>query len=343
MLFRHFGEPAYAWLIADRPTRTPQALFTGAIDLPPARPPAQGSKLWPEMGYLALRSNEGTNYWSGRGWSLFATFSGQGVHEHADKLSLILFADGHLWLPDPEAKPSAEHAFSSATQAELNRQTLCHNTLLVDRQSQRFTGQRLDLLEFTNAPGLQRATIGDLQGRLYEGVRQTRTLIVGDDYTLDFFQAASATPHEFVWLTHVDGEPAGGNVLATNPVALPAGPPWSYLRDARSAGAAAGRPQSVWECFSDGTHLLRLDVLSDGPAEAVHCGFPRADGPTASTLPMRLLKRQGTNAWFLAAYRIVPKASEAAELAVAPAGAGNVEVTVRASGKVYRHMVRRLQ
>ena len=85
-------------------TRTPQALFAGVIDLPPAPPPVQSSRLWPEMGYVALRSNEGTNYWSGQGWSLFATFSGQPVHEHADKLSLILFADGHLWLPDSEAR-----------------------------------------------------------------------------------------------------------------------------------------------------------------------------------------------------------------------------------------------
>ena len=83
----------------------------------PSLPRGSGAlTLWPEMGYVALRSNAGTNYWSGQGWSLFATFSGQPVHEHADKLSLILFADGHLWLPDSEAKPSAEHAFSSITQ-----------------------------------------------------------------------------------------------------------------------------------------------------------------------------------------------------------------------------------
>jgi len=34
----------------------------------------------------------------------FGTFSGQPVHENADKLSIILFGDGHLWLPDCEAR-----------------------------------------------------------------------------------------------------------------------------------------------------------------------------------------------------------------------------------------------
>jgi len=290
------------------------------------------------MGYVALRSDAGTNYWSGRGWSLFATFSGQPVHEHADKLSLILFADGHLWLPDLEARTSAEHAFSSLTQGELNRQTVCHNTLLVDGHSQRLMGQRLDLVECTNAPGLQRATIGDLQGRLYEGVRQLRTLIVTEHYVLDFFQAASAAPHEFAWLTHVDGEPAGGSLRATNAVTWPTSAPWSYLREPRGASATG----QVWECFSDGQHTFRMDVLADGPAEVVHCGFPRDDSRAAPTIPMRLFKRQGTNAWFLAAYRLVQKPGEPVELKVAPGGAGQMAITLRLDGKGSQHTVPRL-
>jgi hypothetical protein len=289
------------------------------------------------MGYVALRSNEGTNYWSGRGWSLFATFSGQPVHEHADKLSLILFGNGHLWLPDSEARTSAEHAFSSATQAELNRQTLCHNTLLVDGRSQRFAGQRLDLLEFTNAPGFKQATIGDRQGRLYEGVRQLRTLIVTEGYVVDFFQAASAAPHEFAWLTHVNGEPASGSVAATNTVALPAGAPWSYLRNPRCGGIRS----QVWECFSDGQQTLRLDLLADGPAEVVHCGFPRDDSPGSQTIPMRIFGRQGNAAWFLAVYRLGAKPGPA-ELKVAPAGATGMTVTLRLDEKVVQHTVPRL-
>jgi prepilin-type processing-associated H-X9-DG protein len=338
ILFRQFHALSYAWLIADRRSRTPQALFNGLIDLPPSPPPRQQSRLWPEMGYLALRSNEGTNYWSGRGWSLFATFSGQPVHEHADKLSHILFADGHLWLPDSEAKPSAEHAFSSVTQVELNRETICHNTLLVDGRSQRLSGQRLDLLEFTNAPGLKRATIGDLHGRLYEGVRQLRTLIVSEGWVLDFFQAASAAPHEFAWLTHVDGKPAGGSLHVTNAVTWPSGAPWSYLREPRGASATG----QVWECFSDGEHTFRMDVLTDGPAEVVHCGFPRDDSPASRTLPMRLIKRRGTNAWFLAAYRIVARPGEAAELSVMPVGAEETDIALRMEDKVFRYRLRKL-
>ena len=337
VLCRQFHEPPYAWIIGDRKSRAPQALFTGAIEPPPGSPPAQSSRLWPEMGYVALRSNEGTNYWSGGGWSLFATYSGQPVHDHADKLSLILYADGHLWLPDPEARTSAEHAFSSATQAQLNRQTLCHNTLLVDGHSQRFPGQRLDLLDFTNTPGLKQAAIGDLQGRLYEGVRQVRTLIVTTNYVLDFFQAASGTPREFSWLTHVDGSPAAGSIRATSAFALPSSAPWSYLRDARSAPANG----PWWEAFSAGRQTFRIDCLSDGAAEVVQCGFPRDDSSGGQALPMRMVTRRGTNAWFLAVYRLVASPQETAGLEVAPAGPDQVEITLHLAGRTYHHRLPR--
>jgi hypothetical protein len=88
---------------------------------------------------------------------------------------------------------------------------------------------------------------------------------------------------------------------------------------------------------------LRLDVLTDGPTEVVHCGFPRDDSQAAPTLPMRLFKRQGTNAWFLAAYRIVAKPGDPAELKVLPAGPDKMGITLRVGGRVFRHTVPRLQ
>jgi hypothetical protein len=338
ILFRQYRDPVYAWLITEGGKRTAQALFSGVPVLPRGLAPAQRSRLWPEMGYAALRSNEGKRYWSGKGWSVFATFSGQPVHEHADKLSLILFADGHLWLPDCEAKTSAEHAFSSATQGQLNRSTICHNTLLVDGHSQRFAGTRLDLIEFTNAPGLKRVTLADLHGRLYDGVRQSRTLIVTRDYVLDFFQASSAEPHDFTWLTHVDGQRVAGSVAGTTPVKLPAEAPWSYLREPK----VAGRTNQFWESFAHGKKRLRLDLLADAPAEITHCGFPRDDSPSSETIPMRMVQRRGTNAWFLAVYRMVGRPNQTVRLEVGHSQPGQFAVSASIGRKIIRHTVPRL-
>ena len=144
---------------------------------------------------------------------------------------------------------------------------------------------------------------------------------------------SSGTPREFSWLTHVDGSLAAGSIRATNAFALPSSAPWSYLRDARSAPANG----PWWEAFSAGRQIFRMDCLSDGPAEVVQCGFPRDDSAGASLLPMRLVNRRGTNAWFLAVYRLVATPDEPAGLGVAPAGPDQVEITLQLAGRAYRH------
>lgn len=306
VLFRRLAEPTYAWLLADRPSRSPAALFSGGPKLPAAPPPPQTSHLWPEMGYLALRSQEGVSYWTGQGWSLFATYSAQPVHEHADKLSVQLFGDGHLWLPDLEARSSAPHAFSSPVQRELNRHTLCHNTLMVDNQNQRFPARPLDLVEFRLLPTVKRASFGDLSGQLYPGVRQLRTLIVRPEYVLDFHQARADGPRQFSWLTHVNGEAPTRPAIELQPVHLPQGPPWRYLTEAR-VGQAGSHYTEAFAAPRDVSRpglVLQLDLWSNQPLEIVHCRFPLDDGPRADTLPMRLARCQGSQVWFLALYRL---------------------------------------
>ncbi len=326
MLFRQFRDPTCGWILSGLQRRNPQALFSGIAELPRSTPaPASFSRIWTEMGYVALRSNEGTNYWNGQGWSLFATSSGQPVHAHADKLSLILFANGHLWLPDCEAVPSAEHAFSSATQKFLNRETICHNTLLVDGRSQRFPGQRLDLVSFSNTPSLKQVTMGDLQGRLYEGVRQLRTLIVCPECVIDCFQVSADNAHEYMWLTHVDGRSVAASTPATRTFTWSSNEPWLYLRSPR-AGPATNQ---LWECFSHNGDSLRMDLRADGPTTPITCGFPEQDAPAAKTIPMRLFTRQGTKAWFLALYRSAGTTAPTPGFSLAPAPGGRVVITLK--------------
>ncbi len=326
VLYRRFREPACGWLIRDRGIRAPTALFWGRPELPQVVAPVQVSGHWPEMGYVALRSNEGTGYWSGAGWTVFATYSGQTVHEHADKLSIILYADGHLWLPDREARTSAEHAFSASTQGVLNRQTLGHNTLLVNGLSQTSVGHRLDFLGFTNTGSLKQVSIGDLNGRLYRGVRQLRTVAVTKDFVLDFFQAASDAPSEFAWLTHVDGERIGGSPAPREPVSLPKDAPWSYLRNPRAVVASG----PAWEAFrvpaggGQGTSgvssvsrpFFRMDLQSDAPMDVIQCAFPKDDSASPELMPMRIFKRHGTSAWFAAVYRTGDQPPESCSLSV---------------------------
>lgn len=333
LLARRFGDPAYAWLIHDRQTRVPQALFSGLPQLAPGAPPPQQTQVWTNMGYAALRSVEGTAYWSGEGWTAFATFSGQPVHQHADKLSVLLFGGGHLWLPDREARTAAEHAFSSAVQNRLNRETLCHNTLLVDHRSQAHPGQRLELVEFVSEPDAKRLTMADPRGRLYPGVRQMRTLIVRRDYVLDFFQVRSEALHDYAWVVHMDGEPAHNSLTNWTGTTFPTNAPWSYLLSPRRAPT----PSAYEEKFTHAGQAMRLDLRCDGPAEVVQCGFPADDSPNPKPLPMRLVQCRRTGAWFLAVYCL---GSERAEPVAVETGKPRTwEIMLNVSGKTARHSV----
>ncbi|MBP8258843.1 MAG: heparinase II/III family protein [Verrucomicrobia bacterium] len=334
ILARRFDDPAYSWLIRDQKTRAVQALFTGLPELPAGAPPPQISRVWPRMGYAALRPVEGDRYWSGGGWTAFATFSAKPVHQHADKLSVMLFGGGRLWLPDREAATSAAHAFSSAIQSRLNRETICHNTLLVDDRSQRHPPERLELVEFDSRPNLKRLTIADRKGHLYPGVRQMRTLIVRETEVLDFFQVQSDQPHDYAWMVHVDGRPGTSSLAGWTPAVLPAQAPWSYLRDARRAPSAG----EYRESFSHESQTMRFDLRADGPVEMVQCGFPRDDSPDPELLPMRLARCRRSAAWFLASYRLdAPDAADAVD--IRSFGARTWEIVVRRGGVDTTHRI----
>lgn len=338
VLFRRTGDPRVAWLIRDAGERSPRALFEGSPRLPSSAPPPQSSRLWPEQGYVALRTVEGPEYWSGRGWTLFATYAASPVHANADKLSIILFGDGRLWLPDLEARPSAEHSFSAKVQAELNRETLCHNALVVDGRSQRHPDRRLDLVETSALPEAKRVSIGDLSGRLYEGVRQLRTCIVRDEYVLDVLQVRADSPRELAWTVHVDGRPGASSAGPGAPAELPPGPSWRYLKDPRAVEV----PRRFSETFEDGGRTFRLDILLDGPAELLSCGFPLDDGPTPRTVPMRMVRSRAAAARYVAVYRTGAPAREPLEVRAEPDVLESLRVEVRLGPRELRHRIPRL-
>lgn len=337
-LLRRFGEPAYAWLLRDAGERREQALFAGLVDLPPAEPPPQVSTHWPEHGYAALRSVEGPDYWSGEGWTLFATYSNSPVHTNEDKLSIMLFADGHLWLPDLEARTSAEHAFSARVQNELNRHTLCHNTMLVDGQTQRHPDRRLDLVEYYALPETKRISMGDLDGRLYPGVRQLRTCLVRKEYVLDMFQVQADATREFAWLLHVDGQPQDNPVRSWEPEALPQQGAWRYLRDAQHAPLN----EPYRETFHHEGRAFRVDAVTDGPVSLLRCGFPRDDSAQPDTVPMRAIRSRRPATWIVAVYRVGSAVDLPLVLTVTQGPLHSWEVGVALGDERYSHRIPQL-
>jgi hypothetical protein len=296
------------------------------------------TRLWPEHGYAALRTVEGEDYWSGRGWTVFATYADFNVHGNFDKLSIMLFGDGRCWAPRFEAFSLAEQKFAADIQKELNRATLCQNTVLVGAADQAAVPRKLDLVEFHALPDVKRLTIGDLAGRLYPGVRQLRTIIARNEYVLDFFQLESPTAQRYTWLLHVDGVPKADSATRWVDKPLPKAAPWKYLRDMKQASGSC----PYWEVFAHEDRRFRVDVASDGPVEIVRCGFPVDDTSRPATLPMLLIGASRPKAWFAAVYRTAVGPADTASIALEDDVLQSYLATVSVQGKAFTHRIGKL-
>lgn len=157
------------------------ALFTP--DLSDADTAQRGeSILLPEHGYVFLREagggQEHRDYWDAKSRCAFFTFDRAGVHAHADRLSWMYFAEGALLLADREARATAPHAFSSDVQRQLNRSTICQNTVMIDGHDQRSPRETLRLVEYHVTPGEQRVSAADVKGLLFRNISRRCATIV---------------------------------------------------------------------------------------------------------------------------------------------------------------------
>jgi len=238
-------------------------------DAPPL--PPLHSELFSEHGYVVLRWPEGPP--DPQNWTILATYDASGVHCHADKLSFMLFARGRLWLEDREAIATSVHAFSSEIQRTLNRHSICHNTLVVDWKNQRHVKRKLQILGFVRSSDHVRTTIADLEGLLYPGVKQLRSLLLTPNFALDILCASSVKPSLFILPLHVAGTPQPQSMKG-EAVKLPQGKPWSWLRRARKV--AKGRKMSFVFTDREG-RSFRIIGYSSVPGEVWLVDFPQDD------------------------------------------------------------------
>lgn len=302
-----YKAPEIAWLLSMREDVAPEALFlevlpacltSSHVDLERnVRSPAMQTRIWPEHGYVALRSEEGTDYWRGRGFSAFVSFDADLIHSHRDKFNLTAFADGVHVAVDAEARATSGHAFSSTVQSELNRSSICHNTVMVDGMDHRPIGRKLELVEFVNAPEVKLATIADLQGIVYPGVRMMRTVAVTRDFLLDVFQVASDTEHIYDYLFHTYSDSGSFEERGDyKPVDLGNKAPWKWLRDARSRTVS-----DDWSVTAkQGGVNVRLTMLGGQATEVITCSFPRDDLFSSPAIPMLMARRKGRSTTYVA-------------------------------------------
>ena len=299
-------DPHHAWLVSLNPEASADALFMPPLPEQLTPPPIR-SILLPEHGYVFLRTHSDADYWQNdAARCAFLTYDRSNVHANADKLSVMWFGEGRMLLSDVEGKTTSVHAFSSQIQRELNRGALSQNTVMIDGRDQICHPRMLRLIEYNDLPTEKRVSAGDLEGILYEGVRQMRTISLTEEYMLDVFQVACDRERQIDWIMHVMDEKAelvseeGSPVASAEPYALPQEGAWRWLRDAVSFEVE--RPiELAWQ---EGDIRVGLHMLDPGDAKVIHCGYPATDEPDSDSIPMLFVRRNGTQAVFAAVWTV---------------------------------------
>ncbi len=173
-------------VVEDRP-------LPGSVELP-----AAPSKVWPSYGLAMLRSDEAPSYWtSGKAIAVFQLMTQGYGHDHRDKLSIMLHGAGRLLYPDYNTVQYENPSIG------WTRNTIAHNTMMVDEQETRDAIPTAIRHEFSpHVKFLATSASG-----VFEGVDQTRALFLTSEYLLDVFRGTSRVPHTYDYLLHSFGRP----------------------------------------------------------------------------------------------------------------------------------------
>ncbi|MGE4489319.1 MAG: alginate lyase family protein [Kiritimatiellales bacterium] len=299
LLYTRTGNLEFAFLLNQNPVRSDDALWWGLSDIPKTDAPAMFSKLWLQHGYAVLRTQEGADYWNGEGRTLFASFSSNSGHAHADGLSIMLFWENHLWLRDTECRNSGRNTFYSDANQKLNWTTLAHNTVMIDGDSQVRNPAPLRVFEFAVTPDVKRLCIGDLSGHLYQGVQQLRTCIATADYVLDIFEIKADRPCDVAWITHVDADcdSVFSNVWKRSEWQAVAGR--GFLRNKETSQET----RRFWETFAQNDKHFRIDAVTTQPAKYVKTQFPLNEGNLSEQMLTRMIETVTDRIVFAVLYR----------------------------------------
>ncbi|MGI6081743.1 MAG: alginate lyase family protein [Limnochordia bacterium] len=264
-----------------------EALLYGPDEVRPSQPVVdlgnRKSLLYDASGLAALRV--------GRNYVLFKYGPHSGPHGHADKLSFSLYARGKAVSPDL-GSPS----YGAALYGTWYKQTLAHNTVVVDGQSQRNSmGGRLDWWEESRDFAGVAATVSDA----YPGVEHQRSVGLTANRLIIVDRMESDGERVFDWVYRNTGELSVTNQDDGERVEL------------MGSSAAYGNLQNVvaYECdqgqmthaaWDDKGIQIHLHVVAGAPYTLLTAAGPAVS--PAETMDMVLVRQQGTGAWYVAVF-----------------------------------------
>jgi hypothetical protein len=285
--YHAYRDPQILALLSNRTSF--ESLLLGRTAQAAAEPAVLKSMVFEDAGHAILRAR-------GRaGLTAALTFGPYGgFHGHFDKLSFVFFGFGRELGVDPGRARS--QAYRLPIHSKWYKATISHNTVLVDKQSQRPAAGRL--LQFTPGDAYTVAAARCDEG--YPGVKHARWLVLTGTYLLVVDRLQSDSEHWFDWLYHNKGtrltcEAADGSVDLAGEV-----PGGEYIRNARR-GAARGLIRARFEDAAVTTYLAM--AAQEGTVVTAGEGV---GGSVNDRVPMLMVGRQGRDVSFAAALEPVP-------------------------------------
>ena len=299
-----YGDPHLGWIVARGRSRGTSPsdlnrLLYGA-DAVIAEAPPSDSQILREHGWAVLRgSSAGGGHWDSPALTLFCTWDLHGIHANQDALSYQLHGRGRALVIDSESRAPG-HAFSSDVQRELNRHTLCHNTVMVDTRDQRPNPELLTLERADLTPGRQTVVLGDPSGVLYEGVTQRRALTLTDEGVTDVYEVRSDEQHTYDYLLHYPPEAVVDLGLPLSDAELGWEPAASWLRNVR----ASRTNEPVMAAIRLGEVHLDLEVEAEPGTEVWIADFPSSADHGSPPSTILAIRRHASTTVFRASHRV---------------------------------------
>ncbi|MBM4080072.1 MAG: hypothetical protein FJ278_10270, partial [Planctomycetes bacterium] len=290
-----------------------------------------GATLFPSTGLAVLRSQGEPNLCARLTFGPYG-----GGHGHPDKLTVSVFAHGQHIIPD---LPTA--SYESPLHVSWTNQTISHNTVTVDRQTQRPRSRwghdraedpilgRLAGFHADDLCQIVRATCDNA----YPGVVLDRTLCLVGDALLDVFTVKSSAEHTYDWALRCAGriEPVAAKVSSAEP--LGKGDGYELLRNVQAVTPEGKVTTFLFKAEKQGA--VRVSVFGGTETQFFLADAPRTT--TTDNAPMLVARRSGKAASFVAVYSANPTA--AVELSEVHAMNENIVVsTTRGSAQLILHL-----
>lgn len=254
--FALYGEPAFAATLhrayRSAPRDSVYALLFGTETLPSVMEPTRESVNLPDSGLAILRPADDVD--------LLLKYGPHGAgHGHPDKLSLTGWAHGWRFSPD-----LGTPGYGVASLETWYRQTLSHNTVVIDGESQPPAHGRLVRFDPSSA----------VVAVEWEGVKLRRSVHARPEYFVDVFEVDAAGPRCIDWIYHNAGGLTSGAPARPVP-AIAGGVAYRHLSGIGEC-TASGPMQFQWNENAFGMVLW----TPEAPGEQVFTGLSPANPPS---------------------------------------------------------------